>query len=454
MKSLCLILAILVLAAPGATLAAPKWETRHYETTDNGFLDASAPDSLTGWLCGVRDQVGGILYQTTDGGTNWQEFRPWTVQQCMFTFGIQFPNPNTGYVTAMGIILSLFPAGALYKTTDGGASWTLAYGLTSGFIGILWDDVFFADANNGWLAGPRSDIRRTTNGGTAWTRQTAPDTGYSLKSIHFINPSEGWIVGGDYDSLTGRGEKGVILHTTNGGANWTAQLQNEPAQLWGVHALDNQNVWVCGYRDSASPGIFYRTTNGGGTWSQITAPSVSLGPYGLYAVDFPEPQFGFAAGGGSRWNTQGSYFAAFLKTTDGGGTWAVDTVIFDNSPWGFSPLGMDMYSKTRGYAGGARLSAFRYSDQGTQGVEIVHETRRDPDALPRIIPFARGFKILFLPDMKVASLSVYDVLGRKVMERTLNGSTLICNVPSAGNYFILFKGESGESQGVKKVTVF
>lgn len=442
---------VFLLSTSAILSAAAHWETRHYETTDNGFMDAAAPDSLVGVLCGVRDNVGVIIYKTTDGGEIWQETHPWTINQAMFCFALQFPNQNTGYMTAMGILSNIFPCGALYKTTDGGNTWILNYGLTFSFLNIYWDDVFFVDLNNGWLAGPNSDIRWTTNAGANWTTQTAPVSA-SLKSIYFINPNEGWIVGGDYDTLTGQGTNGVILHTTNGGANWVTQLSDAPLQLWGVHFIDALNGWVCGYKDTLSPGVFLHTTDGGDNWTEIMAPSVALGAYGLYAIDFPDPLIGFATGAGNRSGWSGSYFGTFLKTTNGGNTWSVDTVIYENDPWGLSPLGMDMYSTRWGYAGGARLSAFRYGEVGVHVSE--HEENKELDAgLPLVIPDARGFKISFSPGMAYLKVSVYDVLGRKIIESVPTGSVMSIKVPSAGNYFIIFRTDD-DGRYTRKVSVW
>ncbi len=429
--------------------AISHWETKHYETTDNGFMDASAPDSLVGWLVGVRDQVGGILYNTTDGGNTWQEFRPWTIQQCMFTFALQFTNMNTGYITAMGLINNLFPAAVLYKTSDGGSNWNRLYGLTINFIGVLWDDVFFIDANNGWLAGARSDIRRTDNGGTSWTTQTAPDTGLSFKSIYFINPNEGWIVGGDYDSITGRGTRGVIVHTTNSGTQWNTQMINVPRQFYSVHFINNLNGWVCGYKDSASPGIFMHTTNGGNNWVEILAPPVSLGPYGLYAIDFPDPMNGFAVGGGNRWNTQGSHFAVFLKTTNGGSNWFVDTAIFVNSPWGVAPLGMDMYSAKYGYAGGTRLSAFRYTPIAGKIEEYRTSVNKPITFITPLIVRDRLKISLIVTELTQAEVSIFDITGR--IRKTIGPKTLLNGSHSIpvnldlenGLYFCRLKTSSG-----------
>jgi len=428
------------------------WETRHYEVTDNGFLDASAPDSMLGILCGVRDNVGGIIYKTTDGGTTWQEIRPWTIDQCMFVFGMHFVNTSTGYVSAMGMIAGFFPAAVLYRTTDGGESWINIYGLTFEFIGRLWDDVFFLDANNGWLAGASSDIRRTTNGGTTWATQSAPVSG-SLKSIYFINANEGWIAGGDYDSITGQGINGLILHTTNGGADWTAQISNAPYEFSGVHFIDNLNGWVCGYKDTASPGVFFHTINGGNNWVEIMAPEVSIGKYGLYALEFTDSLYGFAVGGGNRTGWQGSYFGAFLKTTDGGNIWTVDTVIFDNDPWGVSPLGMDMFNPRWGYAGGARLSVFRYTP-----LNVIIEDQQiialAIDKLPTI--FRSRQRINFNLDKlhNYKTVEIYDALGRKIFEKQLL-STPILSLPNLvrGCYFLKLYQNNGGSLTKKFIVI-
>jgi photosystem II stability/assembly factor-like uncharacterized protein len=444
-------IAIVLLCTISLLGAASRWETRHYELTDNGFLDAAAPDSLAGFLCGMRDNVGGIIYKTTNGGETWQELNPWTFEDALLCFGMHFLDQDTGYVTAMGLLYSILPVAVLYKTSDGGNSWTDVYGFTLSFFAILWEDVFFTDQNNGWLTGPNSEIRHTTNGGMDWTIQTAPDTGLAFNSVYFSNPNEGWIVGGSYDTLTGQAIDGVIVHTTDGGDNWTTQVSDAPLQLWDVHFIDNLNGWACGYKDTLSPGVFLHTTDGGTNWTETMAPSVSMGSYGLYAIDFPEPTIGFAVGGGNRSGWSGSYFGAFLKTTDGGIIWEVDTVIFDNDPWGVSPLGMDMYSARWGYAGGARLSAFRYGEIGTYAPEeepLEELSSREPS----IIPQRKGFKILFSKGTYYSMISVYDVLGRKILEKVPSSPEMNIDVPCSGNYFIIFRDKKNGCF-TKKVSV-
>lgn len=100
---------VFILSITTILSAVTYWETRHFEPTDNGFLDAAALDSMVGMLCGVRDNVGVILYKTTDGGETWQETHPWTIEEAAFCFGLHFPNQNTGYMTAVGILFGFFP---------------------------------------------------------------------------------------------------------------------------------------------------------------------------------------------------------------------------------------------------------------------------------------------------------------------------------------------------------
>ncbi|MEO0106412.1 MAG: YCF48-related protein [candidate division WOR-3 bacterium] len=444
---------LLLILFVGLSFCLSSWETRHYELTDNGFLDAASPDSMIGILCGVRDNVGGIIYKTTDGGTNWQEFQPWTINECMFVFGMDFVNQDIGYLTGMGLIFNILPAAVLYKTIDGGNSWTNIYGLSLEFVGKMWDDVFFVDLNNGWLAGANSDIRRTTNGGSSWTTQSAPVSG-SLKSIYFINSNEGWIVGGDYDTLTGQGINGLILHTTNGGTNWTVQVSNVPYEFWDVYFTDNLNGWVCGYKDTASPGIFYHTTNGGNNWIEVMAPSVTTGHYGLYAIKFTDAQTGFSVGGGNRLGWQGSYFGIFLNTTDGGSQWTVDTVIFDNDPWGVCPLGMDMFNSRWGYAGGARLSAFRYTPMGGQ---MIAENRIEiisADENQTIFSSQQEIVLDISQKEGYTKIEIYNILGRRILIKEINKAKSV-SLPnlSPGHYFIRLYREQGEPLVKKIITL-
>ena len=66
--------------------------------------------------------------------------------------------------------------------------------------------VSFTDANNGTAVGSDGLILRTTDGGANWTNQTSGTTSF-LNDVSFTDTNNGTAVG----------ENGTILRTTNGG---------------------------------------------------------------------------------------------------------------------------------------------------------------------------------------------------------------------------------------------
>src|SRR6266513_2933468 len=72
--------------------------------------------------------------------------------------------------------------------------------------------VSFIDANNGTAVGWYGIILRTTDGGANWVKQTSGTTSF-LYGVSFTDANNGTAVG----------EDGTIVRTTDGGANWVNQ---------------------------------------------------------------------------------------------------------------------------------------------------------------------------------------------------------------------------------------
>src|SRR5262245_7498918 len=70
----------------------------------------------------------------------------------------------------------------------------------------------FSDANEGWAVGDEGAIWHTIDGGRNWERQPSGIRA-SLRSVHFLTPFTGWVVG--RDELP-QGSAGVILVTRDG----------------------------------------------------------------------------------------------------------------------------------------------------------------------------------------------------------------------------------------------
>jgi photosystem II stability/assembly factor-like uncharacterized protein len=199
---------------------------------------------------------------------------------------IFFVNANVGYVTTN-------PA-AEYKTTDGGQSWTKLPTVSQQF-----SDFFFITPDTGWgSSAGAGGIRKTTNGGATWTTQLAGSVfnDSALAAIQFLNPSVGYAAGGIR-----------VMKTTNGGTTWTTHnpdvltnpsATSEKIRTRAMHFVNEQVGFVVG------EGGIRRTTDGGATWKHVYTGTIS-------DIHFPTTQIGYAAG----------QQATIIKSVDGGETW-------------------------------------------------------------------------------------------------------------------------------------
>jgi photosystem II stability/assembly factor-like uncharacterized protein len=274
---------------------------------------------------------------------------PWRLQAKLsgVVTDLAFPTASTGYAAA--------ELGRVWKTTDGGETWTVImdlgfpyywYGVdalsendvvisgfdNSNFRGLLrwshdggqtWDPdvvlttdgwstrVRFADVQNGLvldlisLSQPNA-AHYTTNGGQTaddWT-QVTPD------------PVGGWF-GNQFSflpSLRARASGITYCDSTNGGATWGCRPSIDEVFDGPTFFLDDTSGWVGG--GSISPevrGWVHRTTDGGVTWSERLLDA----PWPIRSLLFLTPEIGWAAGGNG--GVGGIYFS-----DDGGGTWVLD----------------------------------------------------------------------------------------------------------------------------------
>ncbi len=138
--------------------------------------------------------------------------------------------------------------GQLFKTTNGGISWTLQ-SLNSD---VNLKSIFFTSSQNGWIAGEQGALFSTTNGGTTWSKVVIPGVSGTLTSISFFSATHGWICG----------YQGTIIATTNGGATWNVQNSGGTGNLHSIHALSQTNVVATG-----ATWDYVVTTDGGNNWT-------------------------------------------------------------------------------------------------------------------------------------------------------------------------------------------
>ena len=191
-----------------------------------------------------------------------------------------FINSSTGFLGGVN--------GELYRTTNTGADWNRITLATSETI----QSICFTDANTGYIGAGRFQclVLKTTNGGLNWTAQ---DLGlqYGPRSMNFISSSTG----------VAAHQSGDILKTTNSGVNWIS-INTSISYNTCVWQSSLSVIYAAG---SAS---ICKSTDGGANWVTQTTNAGDI-----LSVCFTDSDNGLAAGrnglmlrtsnGGLNWNT-------------------------------------------------------------------------------------------------------------------------------------------------------
>jgi photosystem II stability/assembly factor-like uncharacterized protein len=167
-----------------------------------------------------------------------------------------------------------------------------------------FDDVFFLDANTGWVAnGANASVHKTTDGGLSWTEQlnqTDLGSGHYFRNIEFLNANIGFL-----GTLNGK-----FYKTIDGGSNWTEEIITpNPTAICGLDAVGTSTIYGCGAY--FTPAHIIKSINSGDTWQYI---DMSAYADALVDIYFLTEDIGFASGKSSLGGT-------VLKTVNGGATW-------------------------------------------------------------------------------------------------------------------------------------
>src|SRR5210317_1290648 len=129
--------------------------------------------------------------------------------------------------------------------------------------------MFFTDENTGWIVGgdngtfpsliPYRIILHTSDGGANWVKQVDASDEAPLRSVFFVNGNTGYAVS----------ENGEILHTSDGGTNWSRQADFSSNELRSVFFLDEDHGWVVGeYLGLPHETVILITADGGENWAE------------------------------------------------------------------------------------------------------------------------------------------------------------------------------------------
>jgi photosystem II stability/assembly factor-like uncharacterized protein len=162
----------------------PLWDDGPIASLGDIAVAPSNPDIV--WLgTGEEDSRNSVapgygVYKSTDGGVTWQSMGLEKTQH-VGRIVIHPTNPDIVYVAALGAQWGITPERGLYKTTDGGRTWTLSKFISdrAGFVDVAMDprnpDVLYAASwerlrKPNWFrsGGPGSGLWKTTDAGATW----------------------------------------------------------------------------------------------------------------------------------------------------------------------------------------------------------------------------------------------------------------------------------------------
>ncbi|MCZ6595310.1 MAG: hypothetical protein O6943_10425, partial [Bacteroidetes bacterium] len=176
--------------------------------------------------------IGNGLYRTTDGGSNWKAIPGFENSERIASVVINPDNTNEVYVGVLGALWSDSEDRGVYKTTDGGKTWSkiLYINPSTGAADVIMDpinpNILYASMwefrRSAWAftsGGPNSALYKSTDGGATWIKIHNGFPSGDLGRITIaIAPSDSNIL---YSVLeTDDKTKNGLWKSTDAGQNW------------------------------------------------------------------------------------------------------------------------------------------------------------------------------------------------------------------------------------------
>ncbi len=318
------------------------------------------------WACGEN---GTILY-TSNGGLNWMQQNSGTVDDL---YAIVFMEISGGPVYACG------ENGIILRTSDNGSIWNVIPSNVSVTLRDISDFNFVAVGDSGV-------ILKSSNQGLNWFPLASPTQKnlYAVSSI-FSN----YIVGQD----------GTILNGLGSGLNWSLGSSGVTNDLYGVPLFGSRDIAV------GEGGLILRSTNIGANWFTQNSFTLRTMRSTEYSVN----------------NTSRIYCAGdsglIMKTTDYGNHWG-----FQNTGTDKDLYSVFFYlDDNTGYAVGNNGTILKTTDGG--GIITSLSGQSETENIPSAFMLYQNYPNPFNPatvisyslsEDRFVSLKVYDVRGNEI----------------------------------------
>jgi len=373
------------------------------------------------------------------------------------------------------------------KSTDGGNTWISGnISLGTGENTLTVSSIAGVSSNIAWATAHPSPsgnggVWKTTNGGTTWTKQTTAlfNTADSFTNlVYFWNENNGVVQGDPANNYF------EIYTTTDGGTNWTrVPSANIPAPLSGeygyVHNYDvvGNTIWF-----GTNKGRFFKSTNQGLNWTVTQSPITDFGgtaSSGSYSFSDANKGLLLASNG------------TLYKTINGGITWTTQaftgvignrnieyipgtsTVVSVGTTTGQSPTSYTAYSLNDGVSwtqvmSGTQVTTLKFKDSNlgfgggfttssTAGgiykyTGTVLSTEQFADTTNLIAYPNPATNLLTVSGKALSEITVFDLTGKQVMAKKSNATdtfNLDVSSLSSGMYLLNAVNDTGLKSSLK-----
>ena len=226
----------------------------------------------------------GPLFKTTDGGASWSQLSlSVPAFNSVGAITVDPTNSNIVYAAWYGVA----------KSTDGGASWSSFYNPSAYISSIVVDP---SNHNTVYGGGNGYGVYKSPDGGSTWNQMNSGLTATSVSALV--------IVPGATSTLYAATNSGGVFKSIDGATTWTAVNSG----------LGNTSVY--GLVLDSGTGTLYAATWGGGVYKRSSGYGTSWSAAGLSGQDLSAIQIDF----------QGNLYASnnsgsLWQSPDGGTTW-------------------------------------------------------------------------------------------------------------------------------------
>lgn len=390
--------------------------TEQNSGTEDHLNDVFFVDNQTGWAVGGN----GVILATTDGGQTWDAQTVGTTDGFRTVF---FLDADTGWVASFNLQSTLF------KTTDGGTTWT---DITPESILGSIEDIAFANAMDGWMVA--DSIYKTTDGGITWLSQSITDQVSQTSYRALVVPTDSTAYVGGRSKRTSPSNAYADVFSTalspTSSVDFMSGVGSMKTTDLGIRSIAyaTSNIIFAGGTAGAIYKMEFEGQNNFGPWDLNLDLNPAEGSQFILSISFP------TATDGMFLTEKGG--ALVYHTADTGNTWNMtpDTIA------GLSPNAL--------YAAGAN-DAWVVGSSGAiyMGKRITTSiSNQDLSLATRVYPNPTTGLVTISIDSKSMALvdyGLWDLSGRKIKqgERTADGpnSTFTINVSDVKDGVYLLK---------------